>query len=173
MMSIGNNFGIWATKVPSRYNASGIARSSPPLKQLQFHLLDIVALMIFVAMVGALRAWAIAFERETVIVIGIVVASVVGSLYLLWRGFGIFASSSLATLAAAAALSAWALECVFESPGTAFLRTNRVVAGYSADVELNAIATFVFAVATFAISAAVGWITGIAVRAIRQRKRRG
>ena len=137
---------------------------------MQFRLAHLLAMVGLIAVYLALRSWWVAVESErlaglTPIVFSTICGLLLGAL--VDRYFVIFLSVAIVALLAS---TSFALECVFESPATDFMRRHRIQAQYSGDEDLQMFAILVITSVSTVIGGGTGSLVQFALRRVAFRR---
>lgn len=110
---------------------------------MRFRLVHILFLNVIVALFFTMRAWWIISEEVDIAGLTPIVLAVVCGVAAGMARYKYSTIFLLVAVVAASASIAFALECIFESTATEFLRRDPIQTQYSSDVELNLIMAFV------------------------------
>ena len=134
---------------------------------MTLNLRDLFFVTTLVAAYLGMRQAAIRTEVDQWIGFGILGIGVAVAVYAAQRNWTYFTIFLLAGLSALLLATSWALECVYLSAGTSFLRKHPIQSKYTTDPELN---TIVVIVGTILVSFFAG-VLGSALKLVLKRKR--
>ncbi len=121
------------------------------------NLRDIFGFTTIVAAYLGLRHAAITFEGEMLIAYGLLGIGITVSIYSVIRDLKTIHLFLLPALVTLLLGSSYALERVYESPGTLYLRKHRIQAPYVSDPQLNLIGVIVGTVLVTVIAGTIGF----------------